>query len=268
MPSTAAELQAAIDDVFDGWTTLVHELADDEWDRPTGCPGWSVKDQLAHVVGLEQVLLGAPEPDHEVPDDLEHVRDEIGHYMERQIDVRRGESPEALIAELDNVVGRRRETLAALTDETLGDPMPGPMGSTPPAGAMLPIRVFDIWAHEQDVRRAVGRPGHLSGPAAEMSAGRIRKGLGRVLPERLGHPDATLLFIVHGDVAFEFAVDCNADADDDHPAPPTTRIELDWPDLVALACGRSDAPDPAEVGSITGDEALGRRALAELTVTP
>ena len=35
----------------------------------------------------------------------------------------------------------------------------------------LQLRVLDNWLHEQDIRRALGMPGHLGGPAAEPRLG-------------------------------------------------------------------------------------------------
>ena len=32
---------------------------------------------------------------------------------------------------------------------------------------LLTLRVMDSWSHEQDIRRAVGRPGHTEGSAVE-----------------------------------------------------------------------------------------------------
>ncbi len=28
-----------------------------EWGRPTACPGWSVRDQFPHLIGIERMLL-------------------------------------------------------------------------------------------------------------------------------------------------------------------------------------------------------------------
>jgi uncharacterized protein (TIGR03083 family) len=61
-------------DVYTSLSALVEELDEDQWHRPTGCAGWDVKDQVAHVVSLEGLLAGDPYPSgHELPDDLQHV---------------------------------------------------------------------------------------------------------------------------------------------------------------------------------------------------
>ena len=58
------------------------------WDLPTGCPGWTVKDHLSHLVDYEARALGRPAPEHE-PGQLPHVKNEMGQANEIGVDVRR-----------------------------------------------------------------------------------------------------------------------------------------------------------------------------------
>ena len=54
-----------IDHLQSEWASidaLGHELTDDDWAHHTDCPGWTVKDQLSHVVGTESMLLGRDGP--------------------------------------------------------------------------------------------------------------------------------------------------------------------------------------------------------------
>ncbi len=44
-----------------------------------------------------------------------------------------------------------------------------PFGVEMPYRALMEIRVFDAFAHEQDIRRATGRNGNLTGPAAAIA---------------------------------------------------------------------------------------------------
>jgi uncharacterized protein (TIGR03083 family) len=53
---------AALDEQWDALTALAIDLAADDWDRPTACPGWSVKDVYSHIVGTESSLLGRSTP--------------------------------------------------------------------------------------------------------------------------------------------------------------------------------------------------------------
>src|SRR5437588_725275 len=53
---------AALADVWDSMLRLGAGLDEDQWKLPTDCPGWSVQDNLAHILGIESVILGRPEP--------------------------------------------------------------------------------------------------------------------------------------------------------------------------------------------------------------
>jgi uncharacterized protein (TIGR03083 family) len=66
----------------------VSDLADSEWELPTGCPGWTVKDHVSHLVDYEARALGGPGPRHE-PGPLPHVKNELGMANEIGVDARR-----------------------------------------------------------------------------------------------------------------------------------------------------------------------------------
>jgi uncharacterized protein (TIGR03083 family) len=61
---------------------LCSGLPASEWDLPTGCPGWTVKDHVSHLVDYEARALGRPAPRHD-PGQLPHVRNELGRANER-----------------------------------------------------------------------------------------------------------------------------------------------------------------------------------------
>lgn len=260
-----AELVQGYRDVQDSWSALAHDLPEDAWDLPTGCPGWSVRDNLAHVVGIEAVMAGDDEPDVEVPD-LPHLTGDAGRYMETHVQVRRGRSIDALLAEMDDVFARRRQQVEAVTD--LGEELPSLGGATGPAAGVLSLRIFDSYAHEQDVRRATGRPGHLSGPATDVTLRRIVRGLGFYLPTRVEGMGGTLRIDVTDRPDDVLAFDL-ADGERLEPAPddPTVCMATDWSGLVALTCGRADAPTRAEL-DVTGPGPLVDRVLLSLAITP
>ena len=84
---------------------LARGLEDDEWGLPTDLPGWSVRDNVAHVVAVEDELAGRPLPDH-LPDyaALTHVTNPFAAHMEIGVDYRRLMPPGDLIAELNALI--------------------------------------------------------------------------------------------------------------------------------------------------------------------
>ena len=75
-------------------TELCAALSDPEWAAPTDCPGWSVQDNVSHIIGTERMLLGDPAPEVDVGD-VPHVHNEIGRMNELWIAERaaRGHPP-------------------------------------------------------------------------------------------------------------------------------------------------------------------------------
>ena len=65
MPTRAAHIEPVVDRLAQVWASLVtacEQVDADQWDRPTDCPGWTVKDQLSHLIGTERTLLADPVP--------------------------------------------------------------------------------------------------------------------------------------------------------------------------------------------------------------
>ena len=264
------ELQRAHEDLYDSYEDLAAGLGPDDWDRETGCPGWTVRDVLAHVVGVEAVLSGDPEPDHEPPGELPHVRNDFGLYMEVHVDARRRVGTDGLVAELRDVFRRRRTAVAAIEEE--GQEIGAVMGATAPAARVLSIRVLDLWMHEQDLRRVLDRPGHRGGPAADVSLRRLEKGLASELPGRLSGTSGVVVLQVAGDEERTLALDLALDLATgerlaDVPAEPTVTVHLDLDGFVSLAGGRADAPTVADL-AIDGDHELGERVVAAMAITP
>lgn len=231
-----------------------------EWSLPTGCPGWTVFDQVAHVSSLESAMAGVEQPAHEAPA-AEHVRNSIGRRMEDLVDARRGWSPERVVAELRAAVRLRRDQLAPLDDDpdAVGA---GPTGKLMPLADHLRMRIFDCLAHEIDVRRAVGRPGGLDGRAGSVVAEQIPQ----LLPRRwaaVEDVDATVALVVDGRRTVLRVAGGRTGPGD---GAPDVVLTMTLGDLIALAGGRSDAD--ASAVSIGGDEETGRRLVATMGLTP
>jgi uncharacterized protein (TIGR03083 family) len=55
-----ANHEAVVDDLVEVWRSLTAAckgIRAEEWDLATDCPGWTVRDQLSHIVGVEQMAL-------------------------------------------------------------------------------------------------------------------------------------------------------------------------------------------------------------------
>ena len=158
----AATYVAAWREVTDRLLQLCAACGADDWATPTDCPGWSVQDVVAHLAHIEAVVAA---------DEGETVvagrREVTGDWTAVGVQQRRGWSPDAVRAELAAAVLRRAVALDRLAPiDPSGRPEVDPAGMEWDWATLLRNRAIDVWVHEQDIRRAVGRPGGMSGPAA------------------------------------------------------------------------------------------------------
>jgi uncharacterized protein (TIGR03083 family) len=255
---------------WDALGLLLDELAPAEWDVPTALPGWTVKDCVSHIIGSERMMMGDPFPERDVSG-LPHVRNPFGEVVELWVDERRDWSPADVHVEFIEQTARRTPQLRAMTDDELNEVEETPLGAMTRRD-FLEVRVFDSWMHEQDIRRAVGRSGHLQGPVVDIALDRIRKALGYVVGKKAGAPDgSTVVFSLRDGPAIDIAVrvEGRARVVDDVPDAPTVRITLPFETFVALGGGRWTATEAHSAGlTIDGDCDLADRVLESMAFTP
>lgn len=243
---------------------LCSGLPDSQWELPTGCPGWTVKDQVSHLVDYEARALGRPAPQHE-PGSLSHVKNELGRANEIGVDVRRSKSGAEVLKEFRQVTAERLAQLRQLTGQDLALQTMTPAGPGTVAD-LLTLRVMDSWSHEQDIRRAVGRPGHLEGPPAEEALGYFMRFLPYLVGKRAAAPEGSkVVFRIGGrdPVAVEVAGGRGRLAA--HLQNATVSLAIPVATFAALVGGRSDVSD--DVGT-TGDRQLGRRVVESMGFMP
>lgn len=257
---------------IDAWTQsieaiseLVSSLVDGEWNRATECPGWSVRDVVSHVIGGECEALGDPRPIHTLPRDLFHVTDEKSRYMEVQVDVRRHHTGPEMTAELEYTIIRRSRQLRnekRAPDASVSHPVYGSMT----LAEFLELRAFDVWVHEQDLRRALGKPGNLDSPAAQIARDVLLGRLPDVVAKTAAAPrKSAVVFDISGPVEFLRTVRVddkgNGRVDGSPSLGPVVTFTTDWETFVRLACGRVRPKKVADKLKIEGDPGLADRIL-------
>ena len=189
----------------------------------------------------------------------------MGQANEIGVDARRPWPGPRVLAEFREVTAERLARLRALTGPDLAAPVTTPAGPGTMAD-LLTLRVMDSWMHEQDIRRATGRPGHVDGPAATEAVGYFTRFLPYVVGKRAAAPDGSkVVFRIGGrdPAAVQVAGGRGSLAADAGDA--TAGLVIPVTTFAALAGGRSDAPDDAR---ITGDDPLGRRVLGSMALMP
>jgi len=250
--------------VFDDLIELCSSLTPEQWDLETDCPGWSVKDNISHLNGIESMLLGRPAPDHEV-EPKPWIRNPVGASNEVPVDYRRPWPPSKVLEEFREIASERMKALSALTDEDLAAESWTPIGPGT-LRDLLNIRVMDFWVHEQDIRRAVDKPGGLDTPVAAHAFGRHRTAIPFVVGKKAGAPDGTTVVVeVAGQEPFGVRVDGKrAGLTDALPQDPDVRLSMDLDTFNRLCTGRGD-PEPLKRNvAVEGDAELGARILDQI----
>ncbi|MFF9068207.1 maleylpyruvate isomerase family mycothiol-dependent enzyme [Streptomyces sp. NPDC014891] len=263
----------------DAWThsieaiaELVQPLVEGEWNRPTPCPGWSVRDIVSHVIGMETEMLGDPRPIHSLPRDLYHVRSDFARYMEVQVDVRRHHTAPEMTSELEYILIRRARQLRN-ENRSPEHLIRAPLGAEQSLELAYRMRAFDVWVHEQDLRTALGRPGNLDSAGAHVTRDVLLEALPKVIAKDAGAPASSAVVVdVSGPVEFLRTVRVDAEGrgsiDGAPSLGPAVTLATDWETFVRLACGRVRAADAADRIKTEGDEALTQAILDNFTVTP
>jgi uncharacterized protein (TIGR03083 family) len=262
-----------LDNVWRDIAGLCDGLSDDQWDAATDCPGWSIKDNVAHMIGTERMLAGDQAPPASVEPGA-HVRNDIGKANEQWIESYRSLTGKEVLDEFRKVTGSRLAALRALTPEDWDREGFTPEGPGP-YRLFMEIRVFDCWYHDQDIREALGVTGYLEGAVADMSIGRIgAKGLGYVVGKKAGAPaGSTVVFQVLGtpeiNVVIEVPPEGRARVIGAAPAAPTARITLDRRTYARLAGGRWNGDEARQKGavSVSGDTDLANRIVDNMSFT-
>ncbi len=241
-------------------------LTEIEWKAATDLPGWSVQDNLAHLIGIERMMQGLAATDHRgaKPD---YIRNPIGEMNEHEVDARRSLTGAEVLAEWNDTVAIRLQTLHAADDEYFAQPAVTPTGPGTLAD-FLNVRVLDCWLHEQDMRRATGHVGNLSSAAAEHTVDRLIRTIPIVVGKRAATPEGSAVAInITGDVERHLICEVQngrAAFVEKPSAPPLVTIGLSTETFIVLAAGRriSDRVD----ATVAGDHELAQRVLSQFNM--
>lgn len=257
--TSGADLTAAFRECFASMIELGAGLSEAEWASPSLCPGWAAKDALIHVTAAETVFLHWE--DRTQPP-LGPIKAAIKSLADR--------SGADVLAAFVDVTTQRAAQLEAMSNadfDTLGWTATGPG----PYRRYMEIRVFDHWAHEQDIRVPLGRPGHLSGLGATMSLDEVHMVFGYLVGKRAATPDGDSVTLkvtgaqqrcLHAKVVGRAQVLAEL-------AEPTATVETDFLTAMLLACGRIDPDAPLCDGRVLlgGDLNLAERVARNLSFT-
>jgi uncharacterized protein (TIGR03083 family) len=224
---------------------LGRSFDDQAWDTPTCLPGWTVRDNVSHIIGTELMLLEVAPPEVEVPPH-EHVKNPIGEANETWVESMRSLSGSQLMARFHEVTERRLAALGAMTQDDFDAPSWTPAGPNETYGRFMRIRHYDCFMHEHDIRGALGLPDRSDPPHVQSALDEVATGLGYIVGKRGKAPQGSRIRLaLTGPVEREFlvVVDERAAVVDALPVPPTVTLEMPAMLFLRLTGGRQGADE-------------------------
>ncbi len=242
------------------------KLTENEWKSATDLPGWSVQDNLSHLTGIERMMQGLPATEHRAPA-VDYIRNPIGEMNEDEVDARRALKGAEVLAEWDDLIKMRVQTLRTADDAYFAQPAMTPTGPGT-LSDFLNVRILDCWLHEQDMRRATGHADNLSGAAAEHTLDRLVRTIPIVVGKRAATPEGKAVAInITGGVERHLICEVQngrAAIVSEPSAPPVATIGLTTEDFVVLAAGRRTSDQVK--ATATGDQELAQRVLSNFNM--
>ena len=140
---------------------ILVKLTPQEWGKPTGCPGWSVKDVALHLLGVEVGVLSR-DRDKEQPWMQVTAWEELVTFVNRQndlwIEATRRISTRLLCEFLRASSTQVGQFFASLDPDCVG-PIVDWAGPKPaPMWLHIAREYTERWHHQQQIREAVGYP--------------------------------------------------------------------------------------------------------------
>jgi uncharacterized protein (TIGR03083 family) len=259
----------ALDQTWSSIMLVCSDLTPEQWDTPTALPGWSVKDNVSHIIAEESLMLGDPAPDHKLTKDMPHLRTQFNREAEVPIDYRRSIAGTIVLAELQTIATRRLEALRRFAEPMLDNEIRF-AGRSMPLRNALGLRTFDSWIHGQDIRRALGRPGDLDTLAAHLTLQRLVASLSQLAEDVPAAAGRSLVLNISGPTQAVATLRLGAD-----PAlaegvvgDVDATIACGFQTFVELSTGRASYADRTPNVMLSGDQDLAAQLLRHFSVTP
>jgi uncharacterized protein (TIGR03083 family) len=256
-PLTHSEAIAMARLELERFLALVTSLSDDDWEKPTACPRWNVRQILAHVTGAAASYARWSEFKRQNSLKVQRPYRASGlsfldSLNQIQVDDRASVTPGALIDELRTVGPRAIATRERLPASLRAFRVPLPALGIVPIGYLTDlIYTRDMWMHRLDICRATGREmiqtSHHDGRITAL----VVREFARKLTPRLG--GRAITYELTGISGGSWSLGENA--------RPIARITMDVLDFHLLASGRLPPNELSSHTSVVGDEQIARLAL-------
>jgi uncharacterized protein (TIGR03083 family) len=149
-------------ETLDHLLRLLADLNDEEWQAPTICTGWSVKDVALHLLGVEIGNVSFRRDQHRLGGTIEswdQLVDYINRWNREWVEVARRISAPLLIELLGFVGAQACQYFQSLDPFEIGDSISWAGPEPQPVWLDIAREYTERWHHQQHIRDAVNRPG-------------------------------------------------------------------------------------------------------------
>jgi uncharacterized protein (TIGR03083 family) len=249
---------------LDRFLTLVESLGEDDWDLPTRCTRWNVRQTVAHLAGSTAAYARFSEFRRQGSGKAQQPYREKGFSKldaqnQIQVDDRAGASPAELIAELrsegqKSLAFRARLPAAARAVRLpLGLAFGEALGRVWVALGYMSDTILtrDVWMHRLDIALATGRPMVLT----PQHDGRMTALVVRDIQGKLSRSlDRAVRYHLTGPAGGSYIVG---------PGEPAAALRMDACNFQLLASRYALVDEIRPLVAVEGDPALAEQALAK-----
>ena len=148
--------------ILDELLQLLRNLPEGDWERPTTCASWSVKDVALHLLGVDMGILSIQRDGFQSTgsvQDWDELVTLVNALNAQWVSAARRISP-CLLCDLLAFTGAQVHAYyLSLDPHAIGDPVHWAGPDPAPIWLDLAREYTEWWHHQQHIRDAVGRPG-------------------------------------------------------------------------------------------------------------
>ncbi len=249
--ATAHESEALLRVEFERFVSLLESLDPQDWNKPTACTAWSVRDILAHQAGSYASGTSYKELIHQytsIPKRGQLPEDAINII---QLADRKGKSPAELIAELRRVGPLATRKWAHQFQLIKLVTIPHAVtGSLSLRHLMLVIHSRDTWMHRLDICRATGRKFEQTAEHDGRIVALVMRDIAKVLAKNTS--ERSVVFELSGIAGGLWKMGAG---------DPASTIQMDGLDFNIYASRRSGYEEARTKATLTGDVKFGEMVL-------
>jgi uncharacterized protein (TIGR03083 family) len=259
--------------LLDGLLDVLGALTQDQWERPTACAGWTVKDVAAHLLGVDIGNLSRHRDQYRPPGPALATEAELLVFINRLNDewmcATRRFSPRLLREALGFTGPLVSDYFAACDPYALGGPVTWAGPDPAPVWLDIAREYTERWHHQQHVRDAVGRPGFTERCFMTPALDAFVRALPHTYRTVEANEGTTVTLTISGEAGGVWTVRREAGAWRLYlsaPPAPTAHVTLDQDTAWRLFTRGIDQNAARVVATVEGNQALGAKVFDMVSI--